>query len=414
MEICVFTGLPLQIKFMKPYVLIIPALLLSGSVLKANDWTKFRGAAHNGITTEIGLNPKFSASGPRKLWSKNVGLGYSSMSVKGNRLYTMGSKGGEDSLTCLNTDTGEVVWRAHYKHGRRDYGADPNPTATGSTPTIDGSNVYVLSRDGIVFCFDAAKGNMIWAKNVRQESGAETPSWGFTGSPLVDGNLVIVNVGASGCALNKTTSRIVWKSRGMAGYSTPLPFSAGGQRVLVLFTGKSVVGVSPASGRVGWTFPWSTSYEVNAADPVVIGDSLFISSGYSKGGSLLRFTNGRPQPVYETRQMRTQFNSCVLINGFIYGNDDGRLKCLDAKTGAVKWQARGMGNGGLIAAGKTLLVTTQEGELLTVSANPNAYTEISRAKVLGGTCWIQPVFANGKIFVKNNEGDVVALDARGK
>ncbi len=389
-------------------------LLSLGFPAHGADWTTFRGAAHNGISAETGWNPRFPASGPRKLWSANVGTGYSSMTVRGNRLYTTGSKNGEDSIYCLNTDTGQIVWRAHYKHGRRDYGADPNPTGTGSTPTLDGGAVYVLSRDGIAFCLNAANGEVKWTRNIRQEAGAETPSWGFTGSPLIAGNLLVLNVGASGCALDKTSGRIVWKSRGMAGYSTPLPFGTGAGQVIVLFTGTSVVAVAPATGQVRWNFPWSTSYDVNAADPLVIGSRLFVSSGYGKGGVLLGFPNGKPQAVYTTRQMRTQFNSCVEIGGFIYGNDDGRLKCLDANTGAVRWQARGIGNGGLIASGKTLIVTTDRGELLTVAANPNGYTEISRAKVLAGTCWVQPVLANGKLFARDNNGDLAALDAQGR
>jgi outer membrane protein assembly factor BamB len=388
--------------------------LIAGLAISAcaADWPTWRGPYRNGITNETDWQTRWSGSGPRKVWSARVGTGYSSCVVGGGKLYTTGSQGGRDTIFCLNAENGAVIWRYSYPHGQRDYQADPNPTGTGSTPTLDGGSLHVLSRDGVAFCLNANTGRVLWQRDLRRETGAELPTWGFTSSPFVDGSLVIYNVGGSGCALNKTTGQIVWKSRGLAGYATPVSFTSGNQRAIALFAGRGIVGVDPASGRVLWQYGWQTSYEVNAADPLVAGDTIFISSGYNKGGSLIRVTGNRAAAVYSTPQMRTQFNSAVLINGFIYGNDAGRLTCMELRTGNVKWSSRGMGNGALIASGNNLIVITERGELIVAEANPQKYTEVSRARVLDGTCWTQPVLANGRLYLRNNDGDLICLDVR--
>jgi outer membrane protein assembly factor BamB len=278
---------------------------------------------------------------------------------------------------------------------------------------VDGGSLHVLTRDGVAMCLNTQNGKVLWQRDLRREANAEVPSWGFTASPYVEGNLVIYNMGGRGCALEKASGRVVWKTSGLAGYATAVPFSAGGQRGLALFSGGGIVGLNPANGRVYWEFPWQTSYGVNAADPIVAGDKIFISSGYNKGGALLQLAGGRVNQVYATPQMRTQFSSAVLVNGYIYGNDDGRLECLEMRSGRVTWQSRGMGRGGtLLASGNNLLVLTERGELVVAEANPQRYAEVSRAQVLGGTCWVQPILANGRIYCRNVEGDLLCLDVR--
>jgi outer membrane protein assembly factor BamB len=381
-------------------------LAATAASLRAADWPQWRGPRRDGISSETGWH--WPAGGPRRLWAARVGEGFSSVAVKGGRLYTMGNAGDKDTVYCLAAGTGKVVWKFSYPCPAGD------ETGTRATPTVEGNRVYILSREGQVFCLNASTGARLWARDLRRETASETPRWGFAGSPLIYGKLVIYNVASAGAALDKVTGRLVWKSSpGTAGYASPVAYTLGSQRGVAIFTGTSLVGVNPATGRLFWQHPWQTDFEVNAADPLFSGNTVFISSNYNRGGALLRLApGGRPAVVWENRNMRNHFNSCVLLGGYLYGNDQNTLKCLDLQTGAVRWQRRGMGKGGLIAANGHLLVLTERGTLVLSRANPAQYTELAHASVLSGTCWTHPVLANGLIYCRSHEGDLVCLDVR--
>ncbi|MCS6777121.1 MAG: PQQ-binding-like beta-propeller repeat protein [Chloroherpetonaceae bacterium] len=389
------------------------ALAMVSVAAQAGDWLTWRGPLKNGITNETGWRWQWSGGAPRQLWSVQVGTGYSAVAVRGNRVYTAGNRGNRDFVYCLNADTGKTIWQYSYPVPSRDFPGDPYPAGTGASPVLDGNDLHILSREGVAFCLDANTGKLKWQRDLRRETRAQVPSWGFTGSALVDGNRIFYNVGSHGVALDRGSGAVLWKSgSGKAGYATPVLYQIGGQRGLAIFAGPGLIGVDPATGRKLWEFPWQTSYDVNAADPVIAGDTVFISSNYGKGGALLRLQGNRPSVVWQTRYMRNHFNASVLVNGFLYGNDENTLKCMDARNGNVRWQMRGMGKGGLIAADGKLLVMTERGELLVIAADPARFTEISRARVLNGTCWTHPVLANGRIYCRNAEGTLVCLDVR--
>jgi hypothetical protein len=172
------------------------------------------------------------------------------------------------------------------------------------------------------------------------------------------------------------------------------------------------MGIDPNNGKVLWLHPWNTNYDVNAADPIVEGDTVFVSSNYGRGCALLRIAGGKPSVVWENRNMKNHFNSCVSLNGAFFGNDENTLKCIDKNTGQERWRMRGgLGKGGLIAAGGKLIVLSERGELILANGAPGAYQELARAKVMGGTCWTHPVLANGKIYCRSHEGELVCLAA---
>jgi outer membrane protein assembly factor BamB len=391
---------------------LLAALLVTP--LKAADWPQWRGPRRDGISSETGWLTRWPGLGPKRLWTAQVGEGFSSVAVTGGRLYTMGNASGRDTVYCLAAGTGRPVWKYSYSCPAGDH------TGPRATPTVDGNRVYTLSREGQAFCLNASSGLLLWGKDLRRETGAETPRWGFASSPLVTGKLVIFNVGTAGTALDKVTGRPVWKSgAGIAGYASPVAYSAAGHRGVAIFTATGIAGVDPASGRRLWHHPWQTSYDVNAADPVFAGDTVFISSNYNRGCALLRLIPSggadrtvRPQVVWENRNMRNHFNSCVLLGGYLYGNDENTLKCLDVKTGAERWRRRGMGKGGLIAADGHLIVLTERGTLVLSQANPASYTELAHASVMRGTCWTHPVLANGLIYCRSHEGELICLDVR--
>ena len=250
------------------------------------------------------------------------------------------------------------------------------------------------------------------------ELGFGIGTWGLTGSPLVYGDLLILNAGTHGTAVKKSTGETVWSSGGgNNGYATPVPFEVDGENLLAIFSADGLHAVEPETGKLAWTHPWETSYEVNAPEPVVLGRGrLFISSGYGRGGAVLKVSRGGAEVDWENTNIRTQFNPAVLIGGYLYGIDgntsDGRsatLKCIDPKSGAVKW-SEATGFGGVAAVGDTLVVLNESGELITGKASPDGFKELARTQAIAKKCWTIPTIAAGKLLVRNQAGTLVCFD----
>ena len=376
----------------------------------AADWPNWRGPQRNGISSETGWTSNWGAAGPKQLWRAQVGEGYSSMTVAEGRLYTMGAKAGQDTVYCLDAATGKEIWA--YSYACKEFRDYSGPRAT---PTVDGNRVYTLSREAQAYCFDAASGKVIWSLDLRQAIRARVPGRGYAGSPLVHGKLVIYNVGRAGTALDKSSGKLAWQTGPtVGGFASPLPYTLGRQKGVAIFTAGYIVGLNPATGKQYWSHPWPTMYGVNAADPIFVGDKIFLSSSYNMGCTLLQVRNNKTSEVWRNRNMHNHINSSILIGETIYGNDRNTLKAISLKTGEVSWQMRGYGKGGLIAADGKLIVLTDRGELVIVKATPEKYEELARAKVMEGQCWISPVLANGRIYCRNHEGDLICLDVRAK
>jgi outer membrane protein assembly factor BamB len=386
--------------------LLLLATCGAAAAAGAADWPQWRGPQRNGISAEKGWLSRWPATGPRRAWTAQVGAGYSAVAVSKGRVYTMGNANGQDTVFCLDAGSGRVLWRYSYPQQAGDYGG---PRAT---PAVDGTVDYTLSREGIACSINATSGKANWKKDLRRETGAQTPQWGFAGSPLVYAGKIIYNVGERGTALDGF-GKIAWKSgSGISGYASPVPYQIGAQKGVAIFTASSVAGVNPHHGGVLWEHPWQTQYNVNGADPQFVGDTFFVSSNYGRGCARVRVSS-RPQVLWENRNMKNHFNSSVVLGGYVYGNDENTLKCLDLATGAEKWRQRGgLGKGGLIAADGKLIVLTERGELTLVAADPNAYRELARARVMPGTCWTHPVLSGSKIYCRNQSGELICLDVK--
>lgn len=386
-----------------------------------DDWPRWRGPHHNGIAHETGWLTQWPAGGPPVAWREPVGVGFASVAVAAGRIYTMGNEGDRDIVTCLDAATGRIRWRHTYDCPLDDKLFEGGPTAT---PTADGGRVYTLSRRGHLFCFDAAKGDIKWSVNVHEQTSIRIPSWGYSGSPLIHGDLLLLNVGESGVALHKKTGEVAWASDDKdGGYNTPVPYRRGERWCAAFANGREFLGVDIATGDVLWRHRWLTRYGVNAADAIVPApgnaDHVLISSGYNKGAALLELTASEDaQVVWQNKALRMQLNGGVLIDGRVYGFDGdagdpaGLLKCIDMTTGDVLWEHKGLGVGSLMAADGNLIVLSDAGELLIAPASPDGFKPTARAKVIEGKCWTVPVLANGRIYCRNAQGDLVCVDVR--
>ena len=400
-------------------ILLTISFLAVSPIARADDWPNYRGPHHDGVSVEAGWTSEFPSSGPTVLWKWNVGIGFSSFAVAKNRLYTAGNVENTCTIVCLDALTGKPIWKHSFAAdiGDRDFEG-----GSISTPAVDGDRVFALGRYGDLFCFDAASGKVVWQENIHAETKIRVPDWGFGGSPLVMGNLLILNVGKAGVAMNKTTGKVVWKSENEdAGYSTPVPMMMRDKSLVVLSDRREFSAVDVQTGKEFWHFKWVTQYGANAADPIVDGDRVLISSGYGKGAALLQSAEGEPKAIWKSRVLRSHLNPPVKLGDFVYGfdGDNGSpdapsLKCIEFATGKEKWSQARFGGGSLIIADGKLIVLNEKGELFIAPASPDDFKPTAHAQVLSGKCWTSPVLANGLIYCRNATGDVVCLDVRKK
>jgi outer membrane protein assembly factor BamB len=390
------------------FALMIGLACLLSQPLFADDWNQWRGSERNGISNETGWSATWSADGPKQLWKVAVGIGYTSVSVSNGFLYTMGNTNKTDTVYCLDANKGTEIWKYSYPCAAEGAGY-PGPA---STPTIDGNSVYTLSREGHLFCFDAKTGQIKWSKNIPKDFEANLPDWGIACSPLVFGEKLIVSGGRT-VAVNKNTGELIWKSQDYhGGYSSPMIFDFEKKPILAIFNTLGLVILNSENGQEITHQAWKTDYNVNASTPIIAGSNIFISSGYNVGGALFSFDGKSLTQIWKNKNMRNQFTNSVLFNDNLYGFDEEQLRCLDFKTGTVKWTQKGTGIGTLMIADGKLIAITAKGTLMIIEASPDAYKELASANVLSGLCWTVPVLSGGKIYCKNHEGDLVCLDVK--
>ena len=407
----------------RPPTAVLPAVLLlliaAAGAQTPGDWPNWRGPHYDGISRESDWSDDWNDRPPQRVWQARVGTGFSSVSVSAGRLYTMGnSAGGEDGrrtdfVYCFNAATGELIWQHQYRCVLVD---NLHAGGPGATPTVDGPRLYTIGREGQLHCLQTSDGKVIWSKDLVAELGVDMPDWGFTCSPLVLGDKLIVEAGRT-AAYDKATGKRLWQTAAYRpGYGAPVAFQHNGRSLLAVLNNDALLIVAADDGAEIAKYPWKTSYVTTSTTPIVQGDEIFISSGYNQGCALLRLADDELQFVYENRTMRNHFNNSVLLDGKLYGMDGNshssrnvRLICMDWKTGKLHWSRRGFGCGSLVAADGKLIVLADDGRLHVAGAKPQDYDELGSVKALGGLCWTVPVLAHGRIYCRNAAGDVVCL-----
>lgn len=406
-------------RLLQPLPLILALCLVGGlfseGTAAAADWPQYRGPNRDGISPETAVLRDWPGGGPRVFWKVPLGEGFSQVAAVKDRLYIVYGQGSEEVAAALAASTGKQLWRVRLDNKyMSDQGNGPR-----STPTVDGDLVYVLSASGQLAALKTANGQTVWRHDLKGEYGAAPPQWGISTSPLVEGNLLIVNVGGTNnrsvMAFDKATGKPVWGSQSDgAGYSAPIAVTVRGVRQVIVFTAGAIISLAPKDGHLYWRVPWRTDWEVNAATPIFFPpDKLFVSSGYDTGSALLQIKGTGSQvsaeEIWKSRGMKNTFSSSILHNGTVYGFDNATLKAIDAATGEERWKQRGLGHGSLILAGGNLIVLSEQGTLALLEATPKEFNQLGAIRVLQGKCWTAPTLADGRLYLRNEE-HLIALD----
>lgn len=400
-------------------VVLIPVSIMAQSISLYVDghnqegWPAWRGVTHDGKSSDTNWTWNISQS-RNQLWSAQIGSGYSAPSVSGDNVVIMGSNNRTETVTCLDTLTGRVKWEFDYPTENISY------EGPRSSPTIDGDRVYTLSPLGMLYCLNLSNGRVIWQKNLVSELGVIRPEWNLTSSVIIEGDLLLINANQYGIALNKSGG-VVWSSpSGMGGYASPVVFTHKGRRSVAMFSSEYLYVVDVYSGNVLYSYSWPTEYGCNSADPIYFDNKIFIASGYNKGCVLLDISGSSARVLWQNKNMKAHFSSPFYRDGVIYGSDGGtfnsrgaKLVALDVANGEVLWSERS-GLSSLITVNDYIISLNDRGDLSFYEYSSSSYSELNTITVLDGTCWTAPVFAYGLIFLRNDYGELICLNARAR
>ena len=391
-----------------------------------SDWPQWRGPERNGISRETGLLKEWPKEGPKLIWQVNdLGDGYSTPSVVGDRIYLMSNRGFENEFVqALSTRDGKVIWTTRVgKVGNPDQ--EPNYPKARSTPTVDGDLIYALSSDGDFVCLEAPTGKIRWQKNLRKEFGGTPGDWAYAESPLVDGDVVVVTPGgaqATLVAMNKKTGGVIWKSAipggDPAGYTSAIIVQAGGRKQYVQFVEKGMIGVDAKTGQFLWRYKEVAKGPAQYFTPVAKGEYVY-GGALSVGGALVRLKPDAggvtAEQVYFERGLPQGIGGAVVVGDYLYGADTGGfLLAIEFATGKVKWKVDDFGGTSLAYADGNLYLHNQDGDVVLAEATPSGFKEKGRftppsqpnkkkAGQFSEQAYAYPVIANGRLYIRDLE-----------
>ncbi|MCA1558701.1 MAG: PQQ-like beta-propeller repeat protein [Acidobacteria bacterium] len=381
-------------------------------------WTDFRGPRRDGHYRERPVRTSWPAQGLTPVWKQPVGGGYASFVVAGGRAFTIEQRADQEVVAAYDVPTGREVWTNQWPAKFSELLGGDGPRAT---PTWSDGRVYALGAQGELRCLDEATGRVVWRINILEDNAATNLQWGMAASPLiVDDTVVVLPGGPNGrsvVAYDRRTGARVWSALDdRQAYSSPMLVTLGGVRQIVVLSASRLMGLTPENGRLLWEHPWVTQFDINAAQPLVVGpDRVFISSGYGVGAAVLELARSGDaftvREVWRNIRMKNQFTSSVLHEGFVYGLDEAILACVNVASGDLKWKGGRYGYGQVMLASGHLIVLTEDGDMVLVRATPERHEELVRFPVLDGKTWNHPAMAGGYLLVRNLK-DMAAFDLR--
>lgn len=377
-------------------------------------WNQFGGPQRDHRSTDTGLLDAWPEDGPEHVGAAtNLGVGYSSVSFAPGLVLTMGSRGDDELVICLDAASLAEKWATRIGRTRAD-GMGDGPR---STPSVDGERVYALGAGGDLAALALADGRILWHGNILRAFNAENITWGISESPLVEGGRVVVTPGgrdATVVALEARSGRTLWRAlvpgAPQAAYSSIIPVTVGGVRHYVNFVHTGLIGIRAADGAVLWGDDSAANATANCSSPLAWRQGVFAASGYGKGGALVALAAGRQgiraAPLWKTAEMKNHHGGMVIDGDHLYGCDDALLTCLDLATGRVAWRNRSVGKGAVVWADGKLVVRSEEGPVALVEATPRGYVERGRFTPQDRSerpAWARPVVADGKLWLRDQE-----------
>jgi outer membrane protein assembly factor BamB len=408
----------------------------------ADDWPQWGGPQRDLVWRESGIVDTLPAVDPKtgmlpRKWTAKIGSGYAGPAVANGRVFVTDRLAEEklERVLCFDAESGKELW----KHGYPVRYAISYPLGPRATPTIDGNRVYTLGAMGNLFCFDAANGHILWQKNLPTEYGTKVPQWGMAGAPLVDGEQVIVlgggQPGAMVVSFDKKTGAERWRALDgpEPGYCPPVILEFGGRRQLIVWHPRAVVGLDPANGKTLWQEPFDVKAGLTIPTPRKIGKRLFVTSFYNGPLMIDLGDDGiSPHILWSTGPESTEISndslhaimcSPIVTEDYIYGvGSYGEMRCLDTKTGHIKWETRDATgrdrwwNAFLVPHVDRVVICNEQGEIIFAKLSSDGYQELSRAKMIEPTqpiqrrmtVWSHPAFAMRSVFARN-DGELIRV-----
>jgi outer membrane protein assembly factor BamB len=371
-------------------------------------WADFRGPNRDGNYTGGPILTTWPSGGLQLLWKQPVGGGYASFVIANGKAYTIEQRRSQEVVAAYDVRTGRELWTHGWPALFSEAMGGDGPRAT---PVWNEGQLFALGATGELHVLDAESGKLAWSKNILNDNSAQNITWGMANAPLIVDDNVIVTPGGAGdksvVAYNKRTGNRVWGALSdRAAYTSPMLVTLAGQRQLLVVTATRVTGLAVEDGKLLWEYPWTTMYEINSAQPIIVDPNhVFVSAGYDHGAVLLEISRAErgfsARAVWENRNMKNRFNSSVLYQGHIYGFDEGIFACIDARTGERKWKGGRYGYGQALLAGEHIIVLAESGELVLLQATPSAHQEVARFSAIEGKTWNHPAIADGILFVRN-------------
>jgi outer membrane protein assembly factor BamB len=392
------------------------------------DWPQFGGPNRNFMVPDAALAAAWPAAGPKVLWTRPLGDGYSAISVAGAVAFTMFKRGDEDITTALDARTGKTLWE--YATSRKtdrslDLGPGPGPH---STPLITGGRVFAVNTVGILHALDAKTGKPAWSHDLWREFKGAQQDRGYAASPLAWKDTIILPVGGSSgqslMAFRQNDGSVAWKAGSIGGtFSSPMLIDMSGLTQLVVFSGKAVAGFNPDNGDPQWSFPHSTDYDLNISMPVWGPDNiLFISSAYSGGSAAIQLTREglqtKAKELWAHKRMRIHHNNAIRIGDLVFGSSGdfgpAPLTAVNVKDGKVVWQDRALGKCSLIQAGSQTILASEDGEIALANLSPTGLKIVSRTTLLRHNAWTAPALAGGVMYFRDRHtAGAVSLKPQG-
>lgn len=413
-----------------------------------SDWPRFLGPTGDSVSTEKGILSPWPKEGPRLVWHRQLGEGYGMPTISRGRLFVFDRVGNRARLSCLKSETGETLWEFDYPTDYRDlYNYSGGPRCS---PVVDGHRVYIFGVEGMLHCLRAEDGKLVWKVDTAADFNVLQNFFGVGSTPVVEGDLLLVQVGGSPrdgatktiydrpkgdgsglVAFDKYTGKVRYKTTDeLASYSVPLLATIGGRRWCFLFARGGLIGLDPSNGKVDFHFPWRSRLleSVNASTPVVLGDRVFISETYGPGSALLEVKPGGYKEIWtdadkgiREKSMQCHWNTPIHVDGYLYGCsgrhlENAELRCIELATGEVRWRKRALLRTSLLRVDQHFICLAEDGMLRLLKVNPQKYEEISSVELklpgkdgkpdpdgepsLKPPCWAAPILSHGLLYLR--------------